>query len=171
MAGQRQLRPETNVLIMKTKLALLPLLLLCSFSVTSCDKEDGNINDWVGTYHWSSNEIQYWSYSLGVKTWQRTDYHKKEDEINMVINSDKTWKFPVEKDPKLGKSGRIKCYKKYINLLDMQNDYLVKSSYAFKLVIETGGTFLQYYKDTSIGRHKDHYDYTITIVSFKLVNN
>ncbi|MCQ2796797.1 MAG: hypothetical protein MJ213_05850 [Bacilli bacterium] len=156
---------------MKTKL-LLSLFLLSSFSFTSCEaKEDGNINDWVGEYEFTSNYCEHWHrYIDGTERQIRDSEYFKKDTDHFFIYADKTWKIPNSKG--LGPEGTIKCYKDHINLLGFSMDYRIESNYDFKFYVETTEeterTFLQYKRDESEGRITGDYDFDIRVVRFWL---
>ena len=158
---------------MKFKAFLIPILLLCSFSTNSCGekKEDGDINEWVGEYEFTSNYCEHWHryYDGSEKKVRETEYFKK-DTDHFFIDADKTWKIPDSKG--LGPKGTIKCYKDYINLLNFSMDYRIESKYDFKFYVETTEeserTFLQYKRDESEGRITGDYDFDIRVVRFWL---
>lgn len=141
---------------------VLSVLLIGLFN-SSCDKEDGDINEWVGTYHWSSNYYEEWSYVLGESKCNKHEDYRMDKNLDFLIKSDKTWLIPDPKGP--GKSGQIKCYKDHINLLEMLLDYRIDSSFPFIYVKEERNTFITYETNTNphIG---DHYTYQIRRVSF-----
>lgn len=157
---------------MKLKLLLIPTLILCSLSVPSCAaKEDGDINEWVGEYEFTSNYCQHWHrYLDGTKRQIRDPEYFKKDTDHFFIYADKTWKIPDYKG--MGPSGTIKCYKDHINLLDFSMDYRIESKYDFKFYVETTEeterTYLQYKRDESEGRTRGDYDFDIRVVRFWL---
>lgn len=156
---------------MNKKLTLVLPLLLFPFSVISCEPaEDGDINEWVGEYEFTSNYCEHWHrYLDGTKRQIRDPEYFKKDTDPFVIYSDKTWKIPDYKG--LGPTGKIKCYKDHINLLDFSMDYRIESKFNFKLVTETTEverTFLQYRLDESEGRITGDYDFDIRVVRFWL---
>lgn len=153
----------------------MPFLLLCSFSFASCEtkeaKEDGNINDWVGEYEFTSNYCEHWHrYIDGTERQIRDPEYFKKDTDHFFIYADKTWKIPNSKG--LGPEGTIKCYKDHINLLGFSMDYRIESNYDFKFYVETTEeterTFLQYKRDESEGRITGDYDFDIRVVRFWL---
>ena len=142
---------------------LLPFVLLLCCPFVSCDKEDGDISEWVGTYHWSVNYHEDWSYVLGESACTKHEDYPMEKDLDFLIQDDKTWHIPDPKGP--GKSGQIKCYKDHINLLDLLLDYRIDSSFAFSYVKEERSDFIKYEKNTNpyVG---DHYTYEIRRVAF-----
>lgn len=157
---------------MKTKLLIVPFLLLCSFNFTSCGaKEDGDINDWVGEYEFTSNYCEHWHrYIDGTKKQIRDPEYFQKDTDHFFIYADKTWKIPNSKG--LGPKGTIRCYKDHINLLEFSMDYRIESKYDFKFYVETTAeterTFLRYYRDESEGRVRGDYDFDIRVIRFWL---
>lgn len=156
---------------MKNKLFLVSLLLLCPFSATSCEPaEDGDINEWVGEYQFTSNNCKHCHHYVVGGTEVLSTEKFKMDTDHFFIYTDKTWKIPDSKG--LGPKGTIRCYKDHINLLDFSMDYRIESKYDFKIykemMAEQERTYLRYYRDESEGRITGDYDFDIREVRFWL---
>lgn len=155
---------------MKTKLFIIPCLLLTSFVAPSCaPKEDGDINEWVGEYQWVENYCNYCHHYLdGTKRIVNSEVYITGD--NLIIYQDKTWRMPDSKD--LGPSGTIRCYKNHINLLNFSMDYRIEAKFEFRFIYNELKThkWLDYHLDESSGRTSGDYDYKDRRVYFKFIN-
>ena len=150
-------------------LILLPLLIV---PLSSCEKEDGNINDWVGSYHWYKNVEETWHQFITAEKAKQSEqsYSWQEYQYNLIIREDKTWFQPnSDKIATSGYSGKIKCFKDHICFLDMPSQYHVKNNFKFSFYTDSQGKWLRYYYNEGTDRHGLDYDYKIRTVEFKFV--
>lgn len=147
------------------KKILIPclFLLVSCFSLSGCDKEDGNILDWVGEYFWVSNVEEHWHmFITGEKSKKsENNYPIPESKFKLIIREDKTWFQPnSDKIATSGYSGKIKCYQDYICFVDMPSNYYITNKMHFKYSIYNETTYLEHYNDESVGKHGIDYDFT-----------
>ncbi|MCQ2794518.1 MAG: hypothetical protein MJ207_04150 [Bacilli bacterium] len=157
---------------MNKRLILLPILLLGCFNVTSCNAEDGDINEWVGEYKWGANREEKWHHFItGEKKKQsETSYWWEDYRYPFVIKQDKTWfQHNSDKIETSGYSGKVKCYKDHLCFTDMPSNYHVNVKFNFKHNTDTQGAWIRYYYDESVDRHDLDYDYTIRTIYLKLI--
>lgn len=150
----------------------LILLITIIAPLTACDSEDGDINDWVGSYRWSSNVEEKWhQFITGERKKQNeVSYSWDEYKYNIVIKEDKTWFQPnSDKIATSGYSGKVKCYKDHICFIDMPSNYHIKNEYNFSFQNDSQGKWLKYYFNEGTDKHGLDYDYTIRTVCFKAI--
>lgn len=156
---------------MMKKPLLLILLIILVAPLSACNREDGNISDWVGSYHWSTNREEIWHQFITAerKKQSEVNYYWDEYKYNLVIREDGTWFQPnSDKIATSGYSGKVKCYKDYICFIDMPSNYHVKNNYKFSFYQEEDQSkSLKYYYNEGTDKHGLDYDYTIRTISFR----